>query len=74
MINLVCNTTVHYLLRGERNLSLAKAKIVAKATNTEILVWMDPARVLERREAWSKAFPKVPKVRKNAKKPKEVKV
>jgi cytochrome P450 len=73
MIPLLGPTTVHYLLRGERNLSLAKAKRVAKATNSEILVWMDPARVLERREAWSKAFPKVPKIRKNAKKPKEVK-
>lgn len=70
MIPLISNVMVHYLLRGEKNLCLAKAKIVAKATNTEILVWIDPSRVLERREAWSRTFPKV---RKNAAKPKEVK-
>ena len=47
---------VHYLLKGQRNLGLEKAKIVGKRTGTDPLVWIDPARVIERREAWLKAF------------------
>ncbi len=47
---------MYFLLKGERNLSLAKAKIVAKKTGTDPLIWIDPACVLERRAAWKKAF------------------
>ena len=47
-------TMKHYLLRGERNLSLGKAKEMAEITGTDVLLWMDPARAEERREAWAK--------------------
>ena len=55
-MKLLSRTMVHYLLKGQRNLGLEKAKIVGKKTGTDPLVWIDPARVIERREAWIKAF------------------
>ena len=47
-------TMEYYLLKGERNLSLSKAKEVARLTTTDVLLWLDPARAEERREAWAK--------------------
>ena len=47
---------MYFLLKGQRNLSLAKAKIVAQKTGTDPMVWIDPSRVLERRAAWEKTF------------------
>ena len=67
MIPLFSKTTEHYLLTGERNLGIEKAKIVAKLTKTDPLIWIDPARVMERQVAWKATFPKLP--RKNARKP-----
>jgi len=49
---------IHYLLRGERNLSFEKAKIVGKKTGTDPIIWIDPSRVMERKAAWGAAFPK----------------
>jgi len=57
-MKLISRTMAYYLLRGERNLCVEKAKIVAKKTGTEAIVWIDPARVAERRAAWAKTFPK----------------
>ena len=58
-MDLVSRSMVYFLLKGQRNLSLAKAKIMGKRTGTDPMVWIDPARVLERREAWSKTFGKI---------------
>jgi len=44
----------YYLLRGERNLSVGKAKQMAEETGTDPMVWLDPERAEERREAWAK--------------------
>ena len=55
-MELISRSMTYYVLKGERNLSLSKAKIVAKKTGTETMVWMDPARVLERQAAWDKTF------------------
>ena len=58
-MELISRTMGYYLLKGQRNLSLAKAKIMGRRTGTDPMVWIDPARVLERREAWSKTFGKI---------------
>ena len=55
-MELISKTMVHYLLKGKRNLGIAKAKLIAKKTGTDPLVWVDPARVVERQEAWKKTF------------------
>lgn len=57
-MNLISNTMVHYLLKGKRNLSIEKAKLLGKRTGTDPLVWVDPARTPERRPAWEKTFNK----------------
>lgn len=49
-------TMIFYLLKGERNLSYPKAKLVAEQTGTDPAVWQDPERVSERRPAWEKTF------------------
>jgi len=61
MIPLIKPTMIHYVLTGERNLGVEKAKVVAKYTKTDPMVWLDKSRVGERRKAWEKAFPKVKK-------------
>ena len=53
-MELVSRSMIYFLLKGQRNLSLAKAKIMGRRTGTDPMVWIDPARVLERREAWAK--------------------
>lgn len=58
MVKLISTTMLHYLLKGERNLGIERAKMVGKLTGTDPIVWIDPARVLERRAAWGKTFPK----------------
>jgi hypothetical protein len=53
-MELISKTMVHYLLKGKRNLSVEKAKIVAKKTGTDPIIWIDPLRVEERRAAWKR--------------------
>lgn len=53
----------NYVLSGKRNLGITKAKIVAAKTGTDPLLWVDPARAVERRPAWEKAFGKQQKER-----------
>jgi len=55
-MELIGRTMVHYLLTGKRNLSIEKAKIVAKRTGTDPVIWLDPARVADRQVAWKKTF------------------
>lgn len=55
-MELLSKTMIHYLLKGKRNLGIENAKIIAKKTKTDVVVWIDPARVLERQEAWRKTF------------------
>ncbi len=57
-MELISKTMVHYLLSGQRNLGISKAKIVGKKTGTDPLIWIDPARVSERQAAWKKTFKK----------------
>lgn len=57
-MQLISTTMTHYLLKGKRNLSVDKAKVVAKMTGTDPIIWIDPARASERRTAWSKTFNK----------------
>jgi transcriptional regulator with XRE-family HTH domain len=45
---------VSRLLRGERNLSLKKAKIMAELTGSDIMVWIDPNNKEKRVEAWGR--------------------
>lgn len=60
-MELISKTTIHYLLKGKRNLGVEKAKIMAKRTGTDPIVWIDPSRVLERISAWEKTFKTVKK-------------
>ena len=57
-MKLISTAMVNFVLNGKRNLSVAKAKIVAKKTKTDPMVWIDPAGAPLRRAAWEKAFPK----------------
>jgi len=57
-MELISKTMVHYLLSGQRNLGVNKAKIVAKKTGTDPIIWIDPSRVSERQAAWAKTFTK----------------
>lgn len=43
-----------YVLSGERNLSLKKARLVAELLNTDVLVWLDQSKLMERQTAWQK--------------------
>ena len=63
-MELIGKTMIHYLLRGERNLGIEKAKIVGKKTGTDPIVWIDPSRAIERKAAWAKTFKKSVKVKK----------
>ena len=49
-------TMLYYVLRGERNLGLNKAKLAAKATGTDAIIWIDPAKAGERKKAWERSF------------------
>lgn len=53
---LISKTMVHYLLKGERNLNIGKAKIIGKMTSTDPIIWIDPSRVFERQSAWRATF------------------
>ena len=55
-MQLISKTMKYYLLKGQRNLGLDKSKVVAKATKTDVMVWIDPARWPERKAAWESAF------------------
>jgi plasmid maintenance system antidote protein VapI len=55
-MELIGRTMIHYLLKGQRNLSLNKAKVLAAKTGTDPLLWMDRDRAAERREVWAKVF------------------
>jgi len=41
-----------YILAGERNLSIKKAKLVSQLLSTDVLVWMDSEQVHRRKAAW----------------------
>ena len=53
-MKLVSDVMIHYLLRGELNLSVGKAKIMGKKTNSDPIIWIDPTRVSDRQKAWKK--------------------
>lgn len=53
-MQLVSESMMKKVLSGERNLSLAKAKIMASRTGTQELVWIDATRAAERRTAWKR--------------------
>lgn len=57
-MKILSKSMVNAVLSNKRNLGLDKAKVVAKATGTDLIVWIDPARAMERRPAWEKAFGK----------------
>lgn len=56
MTPFISKTMVHYLLKGERNLNIEKAKSIGKMTSTDPIIWIDPTRVLERQSAWRATF------------------
>ena len=43
-----------WVLKGERNLGFKKAQMVSQLFNTDITVWIDKTRSLERKAAWKK--------------------
>ena len=43
-----------YILAGERNLGLRRAKLVAQLLSTSLEVWIDPEKTTERQRAWEK--------------------
>jgi len=40
------------VLKGDRNMSLNKARFVAKMLNTKVMVWIDKEQTKERQDAW----------------------
>ena len=53
---LVRCTPTHWrmVLRGERNLSFNKAKLVSQLIVTPIETWINPEKTLDRQAAWEK--------------------
>jgi hypothetical protein len=43
-----------YVLRGERNLSFNKAKLIAQLFETDLETWIDGNRTVDRVRAWEK--------------------
>lgn len=41
-----------FVLLGERNLNLSKARVVAHLLDTPVDIWMDPEMKKERQAAW----------------------
>jgi len=43
-----------YVLKGERNLAIHKAKLVSQLLNTDVIVWIETGRSLDRQSAWQR--------------------